>query len=234
MQGVAANTAIQQFGRNVKVDLMLRCDNLYQDREKYKSDDFYQAFLFFSERISIGHVFVRYMFDGREPPEREHSEVGENGRIIFFFAMKTETNNFIDRLKRSSKLRVQLDLPWAGQHVIEFNTAGAPRAFDHVPCGLPNETKPHNGVTLGIRPLPLSPAEARAIGVAGGLRIIAVEEGPARAATLKPADILLSLGALPTTNYDEVRNILRALKSGDRREAIVFRDGQIIALQITF
>jgi hypothetical protein len=133
LQAVRANSPIKQFGHSVKVELVIRCDNPFNDRKKYKSDDHYSAFLLFSEKVGVGEVLVRYLFDGGPPISRRFALQGR-GRAIFLSTIR-EYDDFIQPLRNSSKLRVQLDLPWAGKPIVEFDTSGAKQAFSRIPCG---------------------------------------------------------------------------------------------------
>ncbi len=133
MQELAASAPVHQFGRSVGVRLIIRCDNNYNDREKFKSEDYYAVFLLFSQQVGIGDVLVRYSFDGGTPTSRTFSLQGR-GRAIFLSPF-AETHDFEQSLRTASKLRLQADLPWAGTPVFEFDTRGAADAFNRVPCG---------------------------------------------------------------------------------------------------
>ena len=90
-------------------------------------------FLLFSEQVGIGDVLVRYLFDGGAPVGRTFSLEGR-GRAIFLSTI-SKYDDFIPPFRKASSFRIQLDLPWTRERVIEFDTSGAEQAFSKVPCG---------------------------------------------------------------------------------------------------
>ena len=126
LQAERAKTPIRQFGRDVPVDLYLKCISASRDG----SDAFPVAFLWFSESIGIGEIFGRVLIDDRQPPISHTYPINDRGRSIILASLT-------DSLRRSSKLKAQFDFPWAGRPVLEFNTTGAAKAFAALPCANP-------------------------------------------------------------------------------------------------
>jgi len=53
----------------------------------------------------------------------------------FFLQQGAGVNTFVPALRNSKKMRAEIDLPWAGRVLLEFNTSGADRALNAIPCG---------------------------------------------------------------------------------------------------
>jgi hypothetical protein len=83
----------------------------------------------FSERVTIDVVGARYRIDN-DPVQLKMASVLNNGA-----GLAIGWDSLVARLPTSSKLRVEFELPWAGNALVEFNTAGADKALTHIPCG---------------------------------------------------------------------------------------------------
>ena len=132
MYTVSGQPALHQFGRAVSVKLVLTCTDLYQGKKQYEEQQFYTAFLWFSEEVGIADPELRYTIDGGEPV-RWTTEMESRGRSIHLSTIKAN-DAFIVPLSKSRELKVQLDLPWAGKSVVTFKTAGAVEAMKKIPC----------------------------------------------------------------------------------------------------
>jgi hypothetical protein len=120
---------IQQFGRTVTSQLVLACTHPDDG-----SADYLSVKLFFSERVAIDKTRGRYRFDSG--PVRDVN-IFPDHRGIYFVLSASMTKWFIQQLRTSSKLRIEVNLPWAGDPLIEFDIAGAGAAMDRVPCRPP-------------------------------------------------------------------------------------------------
>ena len=112
--------------------LIIHCKNLFEQREQHPEGDFYSAFLFFSEPIGVADTLVRYRFDDGDPFGRT-LVINDRGRAIALTTIK-ENDDFIVPLAKSSKVRVQLDLPYPGNTVVNFDAAGALQAMSKLSC----------------------------------------------------------------------------------------------------
>jgi len=121
--------AIHQFGHTVASQLVMACTH------PDGGTDYVSVELYFSERVAISIAHGRYRFDDAEvvPVNLLPSDSGNYLVLASIFSEK-----FFVRLRNSSKLRVEVSLPWAGNPILEFDTSGAGAAMDEVPC------KPHH------------------------------------------------------------------------------------------
>ena len=97
-----------------------------------KNHIFRVSLIRFSEPVSVTDTQARYRFDNGSV----HNErIGVSARGDYFqFVIGPDT--VLNELKESpSKLRAELDLPWAGSVLLEFNTAGAMEMMSRVSCG---------------------------------------------------------------------------------------------------
>ena len=121
--------SIRQFGHSVTSQLMIVCS--HSEVTLAGQSDFHSAVLDFSEMVAIGDVQVRYRFDNG-PVTNITLDFFPRGKSLQLMM------GFLDDLadlRASSKFRVEVSLPWAGDPVIEFDTVGAAEAIDRVPCG---------------------------------------------------------------------------------------------------
>lgn len=114
-----AQAPIHQFGRDVTVVLFLTC----------KSDGTHSSQLGFSERISVGEPRLRFRFDKNEIFGPYKPNISDRGDAIFPYV-----DEFMSQMPQSSKLRIEIALPWAGDVLLEFKTAGADKALAGIPC----------------------------------------------------------------------------------------------------
>ena len=132
MQRTPGKGTFPKSGREVSATLYLRCDNPYDDRNKYRGWDYWSAFVLFSEPVSSVEARTGYSFDGGEPAQ---STFMFNPRgTAMFLTQQDDDNEFIKRLARSNTLQLNPALAWAGSPTITFETAGAAAALQQVPC----------------------------------------------------------------------------------------------------
>jgi hypothetical protein len=124
--------AISKSGREVSAILYLRCDNPYDNRVKYRSNDYWSAFVVFSEPVSSVEARTRYSFDGGAPAEGTFM-FNPQGTAMFF-TQQGDDSGFIKKLARSSTLEIVPALAWAGNPTITFDIAGAEAALEQIPC----------------------------------------------------------------------------------------------------
>jgi hypothetical protein len=123
--------AIRQFGRSVSATMVLGCANVFQD--KRRSEDYYVAVILFSEPVGVADARMRYRFDAGSVHDIT-ADFCDRGDVLEASWPKN-IDEFIPELRPSKKLRMELDLPWAGSVLLEFNTRGADKALDQIPCG---------------------------------------------------------------------------------------------------
>lgn len=133
MQRTPGKGAISKSGRDLSATLYLRCDNPYNDHVKYRSSDYWSAFVLFSEPVGSVQAPTRYSFDGGQASESRFM-LNQKGTGLFFTQQEDEDNEFIKRLAKSSTLQINPTLTWAGTPTITFDTAGAAAALQQIPC----------------------------------------------------------------------------------------------------
>jgi hypothetical protein len=117
---------IQQFGRTVTSQLVLACSHPDDG-----SADYLVAKAFFSESVAISDTQGRYRFDSGSV----HAvNIFPSSRGNYLYLSATISDSFFLQMRTSSKLRIEVSLPWAGDPLIEFDIAGASAAMDRVPC----------------------------------------------------------------------------------------------------
>jgi hypothetical protein len=114
--------AIHQFGHSVTSQLIIRCVH-----PRDGSSPFLIVDLLFSEKVAVGDVKARLLFDAGRVRELEIGAYDNGNQFSVLFPG-------LDELKTSKKLRTQVSLPWAGDPVIEFDTTGALDALNRMPC----------------------------------------------------------------------------------------------------
>jgi S1-C subfamily serine protease len=88
------------------------------------------------------------------------------------------------------------------------------------------------GIAGGPRPLP--PRVARETGREAGVEIVQVVEGsPASRAGLRLEDLILEVDGQPTEGMDDLQRIMVSDAIGRRATIRVYRDGQILDIEIT-
>jgi serine protease Do len=88
------------------------------------------------------------------------------------------------------------------------------------------------GIAGGPRPLP--PKVAQQTGQDGGVEVVQVVEGsPAARAGLRLEDLILSVDGYPTEGMDDLQRIMVSDAIGRRAALRVYRDGQVLTLDIT-
>jgi hypothetical protein len=125
----AGHGAIRQFGRTVSSQLVIYCVPLPNQGVPFPSVD-----LWFSEKVAVGNAKARFRFDTGLVHVGEMESDRGNQFSLLRGLKASESNLYWDEFKTSNKLRVQVDLPWAGGTVIEFDTSGASEALDKIPC----------------------------------------------------------------------------------------------------
>jgi hypothetical protein len=132
IQEVLAKDMLRQFGQPVKVGLIVKCTNPYNDPKKYRNEDYYQPVLWFGRPVGFVDTTLRYSFDKGEPVTRSYTVDGRGKTISLWFG---KDDDFVEQLRKSKTLRIQYDFPWSGNGVMEFNIAGGDEALKKVPCG---------------------------------------------------------------------------------------------------
>jgi hypothetical protein len=133
MQRTPGTGAISKSGRDVTANLYLRCDNPYDNRTKYRSNDYWSAFVLFSEPVGSVQARTSYSFDGGEA-KKSTFMLNQGGTALFLTQQDDEGDEFIKRLARSTTMQIIPDLAWAGSPTITFDTTGAPEALKQIPC----------------------------------------------------------------------------------------------------
>ena len=124
--------AISKSGRDVSATLYLRCDNPFDNRVKYRSNDYWSAFVVFSEPVSSVDARTRYSFDGGARPRARSCSIRSG--TAMFFTQQGDDSGFIEKLAESSTLQINPALAWAGNPTITFDIAGAEAALQQIPC----------------------------------------------------------------------------------------------------
>jgi hypothetical protein len=124
--------AISKSGRDVSATLYLRCDNPFDDRNKYRSNDFWSVFVVFSEPVSSVDARTQYSFDGGAPAEGTFM-FNPRGTAMFF-TQQGEDTDFIAKFVKSNTLQINPALAWAGNPTVTFDIAGAAAALQQIPC----------------------------------------------------------------------------------------------------
>ncbi len=119
----AALNAARQFGRKVSAKLVLQC---VEDRMKVKHA---RAAIVFSERVASDTVRTKYRIDNDAIQRNKLASVENDG-----VAIALDWAEFMARLPSSSILRIEFNLPSAGDALLEFDTTGASEAFSHIQC----------------------------------------------------------------------------------------------------
>jgi hypothetical protein len=132
MQRTPGTGAISKSGRDVSASLYLRCDNPYDNRVRYRSSDYWSAFVLFSEPVGSVQAHTSYNFGGAA--QKSTFMLNQGGTALFFTQQGDEDNEFIKQLARSNKLQINPDLAWAGSPTITFDTSGAAAALQQIPC----------------------------------------------------------------------------------------------------
>jgi hypothetical protein len=133
MQRTPGQGKISISGRDISAALYLRCDNPYDNRSRYRSSDYWSAFVLFSEPVGSVQSPTRYSFDGGAA-QKSTFMLNQGGTALFFTQQGEDGNEFIKQLARSNTLRVTPDLAWAGSPTIAFDTSGAAEALQQIPC----------------------------------------------------------------------------------------------------
>jgi hypothetical protein len=133
MQRTPSTGAISRSDRPVSASLYVRCDNPYDDRIKYRGHDYWSIFVLFSESVGSVEARTRYSFDSGEAKESTFM-LNQRGTALFLTQQEDDNPDFVKRLAASSSLQINPTLPWVGNPVITFETAGAPGALRQVPC----------------------------------------------------------------------------------------------------
>lgn len=132
MQRTPGKGTFSKSGRDVSATLYLRCDNPYDDRNKYRGWDYWSVFVLFSEPVSSVEARTSYSFDGGESAQ---STFMFNPRgTAMFLTQQDDDSDFVKRLSRANTLQLNPSLAWAGNPTITFDTAGAAAALQQVPC----------------------------------------------------------------------------------------------------
>lgn len=118
----AAIRPIRQFDRNVPATLVVQC------LDAGSGAKYVGVAVIFSERVTIDHIGARYRIDD-DPVQLKMASLLNNGK-----GLAIGWDSLVARLPASSRLRVEFELPWAGNAVVEFNTAGADKALARIPC----------------------------------------------------------------------------------------------------
>jgi hypothetical protein len=132
MQRTPGKGTFSKSGREVSATLYLRCDNPYDDRNKYRGWDYWSVFVLFSEPVSSVEARTSYTFDGGESTQATFM-FNPRGTAMFL-TQQDDDIEFIKRLARSSSLQLNPALAWAGSPTLTFDTTGAAAALQQVPC----------------------------------------------------------------------------------------------------
>jgi hypothetical protein len=124
----AALQSFSKSGRPVAAQLVVSCVH----PPNTQNEDYIAAFLHFSEPVTFLNVSARYRIDDN-PVEETTMGSSREGRYV---SLSSSGDEFIDKLKRSSKFRIEISLQDAKPVLLEFNTAGAEKAVDRISCGL--------------------------------------------------------------------------------------------------
>jgi hypothetical protein len=129
---VLSQDGVSQFGRQIKVHLAVLCRNsALPDVPRALGSS-----LYFGERVAVGDRLMRWRVD--EFPIRQTKQqffYDGKGFILSSGGRAPKERDFISELRKGKTLKVQYDLPWAGEGVFTFNLAGADDAFSQIPCG---------------------------------------------------------------------------------------------------
>ncbi len=125
MTNAALNSA-RQFGRKVSAKLVLRC---VETPGRPKTPN---AAIIFSERVATDPVRTKYRLDNDLIQRNKMASVQNDGA-----GLGLGWAEFMSRLPSSSILRIEFNLPWAGDALIEFDMSGASEAFSRIQCTRP-------------------------------------------------------------------------------------------------
>jgi len=117
-----ALNSFRQFGRTITSTLWLHCGEVNPPLA-----------VAFSERVGIEKSpRTRYRFDSGAI--HDTGWLNDRGEVLFLGGSAPRTEIF-GELRMAKQLRVMVDLPWAREVLIEFNTTGAEKALEQLPCG---------------------------------------------------------------------------------------------------
>ena len=118
------NRALQtfsQFGRSVESSLVLHCMQAGSEKP------YPRAIMIFSERVGVARLRGRHRIDTGRVFGPGEFRLDASGRV---WLMPFE----FDAIAQSSKVRVEIQLPWAGDVFLEFDTRQAEAVSKQLEC----------------------------------------------------------------------------------------------------
>lgn len=121
------NGAIRQFQRAVTSKLVLACAH-----PAGGGADRLSAYLAFSEPVAIDDVRLRYRYDN----DTVRTKIAATSRRGDYLSVSDTSrgDNFLQNLKKSSELRIEANLPWAGSLLLQFDIGDAEIVIKTMPC----------------------------------------------------------------------------------------------------
>jgi hypothetical protein len=121
------NGAVRQFQRAVTSKLMLACTH-----PDGGGTDRLSAYLVFSEPVAAEDVRLRYRYDN-DPVRVQIAAASRRGDYLSV-SDTFRGDDFFQKLKKSSELRIEANLPWAGSLLLQFDIGDADAVIKAMPC----------------------------------------------------------------------------------------------------
>jgi hypothetical protein len=118
---------IRQFQRAVTSKLVLACTH-----PDGGGADRLSAYLLFSEPVAIDGVRLRYRYDN-DPVRIKIAAASRRGDYLSL-SDTSRGDDFLQKLKKSSELRIEANLPWAGSVLLRFDIGDADSVIKVMPC----------------------------------------------------------------------------------------------------
>jgi hypothetical protein len=118
---------IRQFRRAVTSKLVLACTHPDGGGANRLS-----AFLLFSEPVAIDDVRLRYRYDN-DPVRVKIAAASRRGDYLSL-SDTSRGDDFLEKLKKSSELRIEANLPWAGSLLLQFDVGDADAVIKTMHC----------------------------------------------------------------------------------------------------
>jgi|ERR1035437_5734533 hypothetical protein len=123
---------IRQFERDVQIGLIVSCQNTMGPRPAYRDVNRLVAILRFTETVATGERWIRWRIDEHEVAKRK-TIFRDDGKV-FYLSTTLGRDEVTEQLRDAKIMRVEADLPWAGNAVLEFDVSGGPATFGQIPC----------------------------------------------------------------------------------------------------
>lgn len=115
-----------QWGKPVKTELIIRCGHMLSPVAP-------EIMVFFSSTVGIGEVLTRWRFDDG-PVHSVNLELNGTKEQALFLPNDVAGFTSLSDLSRAKRLRVDVNLPWAGPTLLDFKVDGGSEAVRQIAC----------------------------------------------------------------------------------------------------